>query len=64
MFSKGTSWPPKAPTHARGSSESIPPTTTDRSESARSSSESTAAAHGEGRTTESHWESVIDRATD
>jgi hypothetical protein len=63
MFSKGTTWPPKRPTRARVSSESKAPTITDRLESGRSPSAS-AAAHGDGRTTQSHWETVIDRATD
>jgi hypothetical protein len=33
-------------------------------ESGRSPSESVAVAHGDSRPIESHWESVIDRATD
>jgi hypothetical protein len=64
MFSKGTTWPPKAPTRTRVSSESLAPTITDGMEGGRSPSESAAGAHGDGRTMESHWESVIDRATD
>jgi len=49
---------------ARVFSESKTPTITDWLEGGRSPSESAAVAHGEGRITESHWESVIDRATD
>jgi predicted NAD-dependent protein-ADP-ribosyltransferase YbiA (DUF1768 family) len=64
MFSKGTTWPPKAPTRARVFSEAVAPTITERLESGRSPSESAAAAHGDSGTMESHWESVIDRATD
>jgi len=65
MFSKGTTWPPKAPTRARIFSEPAAPTVTDGLESGRSPSESTTTmAHGDSRPSESHWESVIDRATD
>jgi hypothetical protein len=64
MFSKGTTWPPKRPTRARVFSESMAPTITDRLESGRSPSEAAAVAPGDGRPTESQWESVIDRATD
>ena len=64
MFSKGTTMPPKAPARSRVFSGSMPPTTTDRKDSGRSPSESAAVAHGDSRPTESHWESVIDRATD
>jgi hypothetical protein len=63
MFSKGTTWPPKAPTRAGAFSEATSPVT-DRLESGRPPSESPAIAHGDSRTTESDWESVIDRATD
>jgi hypothetical protein len=40
------------------------PTTTDRLETGRPPPQSEVVAHGDGRATESHWDSVIDRATD
>jgi len=64
MFSKGTTWPPKARARVRVSSRSMALMDTDRLESGRSPSESAAVALGDSRPTESHWESVIDRATD
>jgi hypothetical protein len=64
MFSKGTTRPPKAPTRAHVFSEAMAPTSNDRLEGGRSPSESAAVAYGDSGTTESHWESVIDRATD
>jgi hypothetical protein len=64
MFSKGTTWPPKVPTRARDASGTTPPKSTDGRERGRSPSESTVAATGDNRSNESHWESVIDRATD
>jgi hypothetical protein len=64
MLSKGTTWPPKTPARARVSSGPTPPKGTDGREGGRSPSESTAAATGDNRSNESHWESVIDRATD
>jgi hypothetical protein len=64
MFSKGTTWPPGAPARARALSGSVTPPIADRPESSRAQPESTATAHGDGRTTEPHWESVTDRATD
>jgi len=65
MFSIGTTWPPRVPTRAR-TSPAITPTFTDRmAEGGRSPSEpAVAGAQGDSRPTESHWESVIDRATD
>jgi len=49
-----------------GTSPAITPTFTDRiAEGGRSPSEpAVAGAQGDSRPTESHWESVIDRATD
>jgi len=40
------------------------PSITDTLENVRSPAESTAAPHGDKRPTESHWDAVIDRATD
>jgi hypothetical protein len=62
MFSKGTTWPPKAPTRVGAFSE--PTSANDRLESSHPSTDSTPVAHGDSRTAESDWESVIDRATD
>jgi hypothetical protein len=64
MFSKGTTWPPTAPTRKHAPSGSIAPTSADRLENGRSSSEPAAVTPSDSRQTESHWESVIDRATD
>jgi hypothetical protein len=64
MFSKGTTWPPKVPTQANVISGSKPPAFNDRLDSGRLPSESPAGAAGESRPAESHWESIIDRATD
>jgi hypothetical protein len=62
MFSKGSTAPPTGP--ARVFSGSKAPSSADRVESGRSSSESAVVAHGDSRPIESHWEAVIDRATD
>jgi hypothetical protein len=65
MLSKGTTWPPNAPSRTRGSSGSIAPTKADRVDSSRSPSDPAAEAHaGESRTPDPSWEAVIDRATD
>jgi hypothetical protein len=64
MFSKGTTWPPKSPSRARVFSGSMTQAMTDRVESGRSPSEPAAVANSDRRATESHWEAVIDRATD
>jgi hypothetical protein len=64
MLTKTTTWPPGAPQRARSSSGSTGPAISDRLEAARSQSGSAAAAPGETRPAESHWESLIDRATD
>jgi hypothetical protein len=63
MLNKGTTWPPRVPTHARVLSGSQTSTISDR-DGARSPAESAATTQGESRPAESHWESVIDRATD
>jgi hypothetical protein len=63
MFSKGSTSPSPAPVRARAVSGTMTPSIADR-ESGRSPSESAAVAHGDSRPIESHWESVIDRATD
>jgi len=65
MFSIGTTWPPRTPARAR-ISPAITPTFTDRMvENGRSPSDAAmAGAPADSRPTESHWESVIDRATD
>ena len=64
MFSKGTTWPPRTSARLRVSARSSAPAVTDRQESGGSSTESAAVANDDSRTTESHWDSVIDRATD
>jgi hypothetical protein len=64
MFNKGTTWPPRVPTRARAFSGSQTPTPTDRLDGSRAPADSATVAQGESRPTESHWESVIDRATD
>jgi hypothetical protein len=64
MFSKGTTWPPKVPTQTHAFSGSMTPKTTDRLDSGRSPVESPATPSGDTRPGESHWESIIDRATD
>jgi hypothetical protein len=64
MLNKGTTWPPRSPARAQVSSGSNAPTITDRVDPARSASESAANTRGESRPTESHWEAIIDRATD
>lgn len=64
MLNKGTTWPPRVPTRARVLSGSQTSPITDRVDGARSPAESAAVAQGESRPAESHWESVIDRATD
>jgi hypothetical protein len=64
MFSKGSTWPPKRSARTRVFSGSLPPALTDRLDGGRPPSESVAIAHADSRPTESHWESVIDRATD
>jgi len=64
MFDKGTTWPPRNAARARQFSGSKAPTITDGQERARASSEPAAAAPGDSRPTEAHWQSVIDRATD
>ena len=64
MFNKGTTWPPRAQTPGRAFSGSKKPMNSDRLDSSRAPSESAAVAQGESRPTESHWEAVIDRATD
>jgi hypothetical protein len=62
MFSKASTSSPG--TRASSVSGSKTPTINDRLENGRSPSESAATAHGDSRPVESHWESVIDRATD
>jgi len=64
MFSKGTTWPPKRLARTRVFSGSLPPALNDGLDGGRPPSESAAVAHGDSRPTETHWESVIDRATD
>jgi len=64
MFSKGTTWPPKVPTGTQAFSGSMTPKITDRLDGGRSPAESPAVASGDTRPAESHWESIIDRATD
>jgi hypothetical protein len=64
MFSKGTTWPPKVPTQSNVRSGSNQPKITDRLDSGRSPSDSQVTATGDSRPAESHWESIIDRATD
>jgi hypothetical protein len=64
MLSKGTTRPSGAPQRAPAAPGSKASTITDRRDEPRSASESAAVARGEGAPAESHWESVIDRATD
>src|SRR6185436_7345237 len=64
MFSKGSTSPPSTPARTRALSGSMVPGGTDRGDGARSTSESAVVAHSDSRPIESHWESVIDRATD
>jgi hypothetical protein len=64
MLDKGTTWQPRVPTRTRVLSGSQTSTIGERVDRAGSPAESPAAAQGESRPAESHWESVIDRATD
>jgi hypothetical protein len=64
MFNKGTTWPPRVPTRARALSGSQTSAINDRRDGAQSPAESAATTQADSRPTESHWESVIDRATD
>jgi hypothetical protein len=64
MLNKGTTWPPRSPARAQVLSGSKDTTTTDRLDRALSASQSATDAHGESRPAESHWEAIIDRATD
>jgi len=64
MFSKGSKSSPMTSPRASAFSAAVTSHIADQKESNRSSSDSAAVAHSDSRPIESHWESVIDRATD
>lgn len=64
MHKNKRSWSPNASAWARVFVKSAAPAPTEALDAARSPSEAAIGANGDGRSTDSEWEAVIDRATD